>query len=121
MNIKILAVGKIKEDYTKSAIKEFEKRNISRKNEKAGANVEKIDLMVEGRDYEVNVFPSRIDIPPFMRRVHEFSDADFQKIDQVDIGLGVEIEFSGDSMRSFMDQLIIVDSFIQVYSFRILK
>lgn len=85
---------------------------IIRKNEKAGANVEKIDLMVEGRDYEVNVFPSRIDIPPFMRRVHEFSDADFQKIDQVDIGLGVEIEFSGDSMRSFMDQLIIVDSFL---------
>lgn len=68
-----------------------------------------IYVYVEETEYKVNLSVVKLDIPPFFRKVHLFTDLDFQRIEAMTFGLSVEIEYNTRFLKSYHDQLKIVN------------
>lgn len=66
-------------------------------------------ISVDSREYEVVFSVVDVEIPEFFRTIHAFLDLDFQKIEKIHIGLNVEIDYSGNFLTSYHDQLRIIN------------
>lgn len=69
-----------------------------------------LDLLVDEKTYNVTVYPMNMEIPPFVRPEHVFTEDEYALLDQADTGLNVCIEFDDDYAKCFHDQLRIIDA-----------
>ena len=69
-----------------------------------------IDLTIGDNDYEVEVNPTGVEIPEFVRPEHAFSDEEVSMLDKAEAGLSVCFDYEGDSNQCFHDQLKIIDA-----------
>ena len=69
-----------------------------------------VDLVIDGNEYEVTIDPIEIDIPHHVRPEHAFTEEEFEMLDEAHVGLGVCMDFEGDSNRCFYDQLRFIDT-----------
>ena len=68
-----------------------------------------IDLTIGDNDYEVELNPTGVEIPDFVRPEHAFTDEEVRMLDEAQAGLAVCINYEGDSNQCFHDQLKIMD------------
>lgn len=71
-----------------------------------------LTVEIESRRYLVNVDYEKVVIPDFFVSTHVFSDLDFERIREMDIGLSVEIEYTDNFLASYHDQLKLIDCFV---------
>ncbi len=70
------------------------------------------ELTIDERPYTIRIAPTDLNIPPFVRLGHQFTDEELKRIDEVKHGLAVTMDFSGDPRVCFYDQLRIVDAMV---------
>ena len=70
------------------------------------------DLTIDKREYTIYLSMEPVQIPPFIRVNHQFSDKEAKLIRKAEIGLGVSMSFKGDARVCFYDQLRIVNSMV---------
>lgn len=68
-----------------------------------------IPVSVEDREYEIIISIVQLEIPEFFRTIHAFTDLDFQKIEKIQVGISVDMDYSKDFLTSYHDQLKIVN------------
>ena len=68
-----------------------------------------LDLTIGDNDYEVELSPTNVEIPSFVRPEHTFTDEEVKMLDEAEVGLGVCIDYEGDNNQCFYDQLRIID------------
>lgn len=68
-----------------------------------------IDLTIGDNDYEVELNPTGVEIPDFVRPEHAFTDEEVRKLDEAQAGLAICFNYEGDSNQCFHDQLKIMD------------
>ncbi len=68
-----------------------------------------IDLTIGDNDYEVELNPTGVEIPDFVRPEHAFTDEEVRMLDEAQAGLAICINYEGDSNQCFHDQLKIMD------------
>lgn len=71
-----------------------------------------LKLTIEGRQREVWLSAADIEIPPFIRRGHYFTDEELEKIDERSVGLSVSMNFEGDPRICFYDQIRIIEALV---------
>jgi hypothetical protein len=71
-----------------------------------------IKLNVEDREYLILVYPRKIDIPPYMRLGHHFTEEELERIQAVKSGLSVKMDFNENYQVCFHDQIRIVNALI---------
>lgn len=74
------------------------------------------DLKIKiGEDeYDVNLCPTVVEIPEGMIKAqHFFSDIDVEKLKRSGVGIGVSMKFSGDSQKSYHNQLKVIDTLVE--------
>ena len=71
-----------------------------------------VDLMVDDREYRICLFPREIDIPPFMKLGHHFTDEELERIQSVKCGLSVSMYFNEDYQVCFHDQIRIINTMV---------
>lgn len=71
-----------------------------------------LKISIDDRNYTVNLSMAEPDFPDFFRTVHFFSDLDFQKIEKIEKALTVEIDYTGDFVASYHDQLKIINCLV---------
>ncbi len=71
-----------------------------------------LTVEIESRKYTVNVDYVNVDIPDFFVSTHCFSDLDFEKINEMDTGLSIEIEYTDEYLASYHDQLKLIECFV---------
>lgn len=69
-----------------------------------------LTLKLDENDYEVDLDPTEVEIPDMVRPAHAFSEDEIKQIDEARMGLGVNMEFNGSSIRCFYDQLRIINA-----------
>ena len=68
-----------------------------------------IDLTIGDNDYEVELNPTCVEIPDFVRPEHAFTDEEVRMLDEAQAGLAICFNYEGDSNQCFHDQLKIMD------------
>ena len=68
-----------------------------------------IDLTIGDNDYEVELNPTGVEIPDFVRPEHAFTDEEVRMLDEAQAGLAICFNYEGDSNQCFHDQLKIMD------------
>ena len=69
-----------------------------------------VDLTIGDNDYEVEINPTGVEIPDFVRPEHAFTDEEVKMLDEAQAGLSVCFDYEGDSNQCFYDQLRIIDA-----------
>jgi len=69
-----------------------------------------LKLKLDDNEYEVDLDPTEIDIPDMVRPAHVFSEEEIRQIDEARMGLGVNMDFKGNSQKCFHDQLRIINA-----------
>ncbi|MBQ6017382.1 MAG: DUF4026 domain-containing protein [Clostridiales bacterium] len=69
-----------------------------------------INLEVDGKPHQINVFPTDVEVPPIVRPEHVFSEEEYQLIDEARSGIVVNMDFDEENARCFHDQLRIIDA-----------
>ena len=64
-----------------------------------------IDLEVDGKPHQINVAPTDVDVPPFVRPEHIFTEEEYEMIDAAKAGIIVCMDFDNENARCFHDQL----------------
>jgi uncharacterized protein YegJ (DUF2314 family) len=72
----------------------------------------KLSLSIDGREYQVWLGAADIDIPPFIRRGHYFTEEELKRIDEKSVGLSVSMSYNNDPRVCFYDQLRIIDALV---------
>lgn len=71
-----------------------------------------VNLAVDNREYTICIYPREIDIPPFIRLGHHFTDEEIGRIQSVKCGLCVSMYFNEDFQVCFHDQIRIINSMV---------
>ena len=71
-----------------------------------------MDLLVEGIPYQISIDITDVEVPPFIRPAHVFSEEEIERIDNTKVGLAVCMEFQGSSMQCFYDQIRIIHAML---------
>lgn len=72
----------------------------------------KLCILYHEESYDVKIYPMSFEIPELYRISHFFPDVDVEAIEQIDIGIGVEMEFGSDPLDSYHLQLRIIDAIL---------
>ena len=71
-----------------------------------------LTLEVDANQYEVEVFPVDLEIPPLFRSQHLFPDIDVEAVEKARTGLAVIMEFGDDPLISYHAQLKIITALL---------
>lgn len=68
----------------------------------------KFVLKIDDNQYEAEVYPTEIEVPPMYRIQHLFPDVDMEEVENAKVGLSVVIEFGEDALASYHAQLKVI-------------
>ena len=60
-----------------------------------------MDLLVEGIPYQISIDITDVEVPPFIRPAHVFSEEEIERIDNTKVGLAVCMESFTQCFRMF--------------------
>ena len=69
-----------------------------------------VTFQVDDAEYAVGVSPVDVEIPPYVRLAHSFSEDEFKLLDETRAGLSVCMDFEGDNNKCFYDQIRIINA-----------
>lgn len=69
-----------------------------------------LDVLVDGKPYSVVINPVNVQVPPYVRPQHAFSDEEYRMIEETKEGVSICMDFDEDNARCFRDQLRIIDA-----------
>lgn len=69
-----------------------------------------VTFQVDDAEYSVGVSPVDVEIPPYVRLAHSFSEDEFKLLDETRAGLSVCMDFEGDNNKCFYDQIRIINA-----------
>ncbi|QIB70581.1 DUF4026 domain-containing protein [Aminipila butyrica] len=74
--------------------------------------VMKLRLQIDQADYSVELYPTGFQVPELYRSLHAFPDVDIEALQQMEIGLAVEMTYGADALASYHAQLRIIHALL---------
>jgi len=71
-----------------------------------------MDMTVEEVPYQIIMDIVDVEVPPFIRPAHFFTEEEITQIDNTKIGLSICMDFKGDSAQCFYDQIRIIHAML---------
>ena len=71
-----------------------------------------LDLNVDETPYQIAINIEEVEVPPFIRPAHVFTEEEVMQIDSVQVGLSVCMDFKGSSLKCFYDQIRIIHAML---------